>query len=452
MKALEEKGIGRPSTYASIINTIQERDYVKKIAQKLIPTEIGMVTTELLVKNFPYIFEPGYTAQLESELDAVEGGSERWTDLLKAFYGHFEKELKVAETQMEDVKAMELETDETCDKCGAPLILKWGKFGSFYSCSNFTKQRPISIAQGPFKKDSKTAVKKVLDEFHFPMRVKAVDGENTPFSEEVQDKNALLAALGRAAKQGKMLVEPYSCDFTKENFAAKPDLSSPEANEAEAEDEFCDNCGRVMVLRNGPFGPFMSCPGYNEDPPCKTIRKLTQKQQSKPPVQLEEPCPKCGKPLLQREGQYGEFIACSGYPKCKYVKQDLLDVPCPKCSAEVAVRKNRRGDTFFGCTRYPKCDFTTNQKLVAEVCPSCKSPYLLELSDKDGSYLVCPTNHDRLPKRRSKRGGDDDAASGVVCHFEKTIEPPKPPKPTGEPEELKRPDPAATRPVVEAVA
>ncbi len=93
---------------------------------------------------------------------------------------------------------------------------------------------------------------------------------------------------------------------------------------------FCDNCGRVMVLRNGPWGPFMACPGYNEDPPCKTIRKLTQKVQTKPPVQLEEACPKCGKPLLQRDGQYGEFIACSGYPKCKYVKQELLDVKCPK--------------------------------------------------------------------------------------------------------------------------
>ena len=77
----------------------------------------------------------------------------------------------------------------------------------------------------------------------------------------------------------------------------------------------------------------MSCPGYNEDPPCKTIRKLTQKVQTKPPVVLEEPCPKCGKPLLQRDGAYGEFIACSGYPKCKYVKQELLDVPYARSAA-----------------------------------------------------------------------------------------------------------------------
>ena len=94
VKTLEEKGIGRPSTYASIINTIQDRDYVKKIGAKFVPTEIGMVVTELLVKNFPYIFEPGYTAKLEGELDAVEAGQERWTDLLDGFYGHLEKELE----------------------------------------------------------------------------------------------------------------------------------------------------------------------------------------------------------------------------------------------------------------------------------------------------------------------------------------------------------------------
>ncbi len=450
VKALEEKGIGRPSTYASIINTIQERDYVKKIAQKLIPTEIGMVTTELLVKNFPYIFETGYTAQLETELDAVEGGSERWTDLLNGFYGHFEKELKVAEKQMEDVKAMEQATEEVCDKCGAPLILKWGKFGSFYSCSNFTKVKPVTVGHGPLKKDPKAAVKKVTATLNFPMIVKAVTEETIDFTREVGNDRELLDALQKASPKGKkLLVEPQTCDFTKENFAAKPDLSSPEAHDAEQEEEFCDNCGRTMVLKNGPWGPFMSCPGYSDDPPCKTIRKLTQKQQSKPPVQLEEPCPKCGKPLLQREGQYGEFVACSGYPKCKYIKQDLLDVPCPKCGAEVAARKNRRGDTFYGCTRYPKCDFTTNQKLVAEVCPSCQSPYLLELADKDGVYLVCPNNQDRLPKRRPKKGGEAEGATGPACHFEQKIGPPRVEEP---PASLKVPDPNRTRPLVEAVA
>ena len=451
VKTLEENGIGRPSTYASIINTIQERDYVKKLAQKLVPTEIGMVVTELLVKNFPYIFETGYTAQLESELDAVEEGTEKWTDLLNGFYTHFEKELKVAETDMEDIKAMEQATDEICEKCGAPLILKWGKFGSFYSCSNFTKVKPITVAQGPLKKDPKAAVKKVLDTFSFPMYVKAMNEDVTESSTKVESKAELIEALQAAAGQGnKLVVEPESCDFTKENFAAKPDLNSPEAQDAEQEEEFCDNCGRTMVLRNGPWGPFMACPGYNEDPPCKTIRKLTQKVQSKPPVVLEEPCPKCGKPLLQRDGQYGEFIACSGYPKCKYVKQELLEVPCPKCGGEVAVRKNKRGDTFYGCTRYPKCDFTSNQKLVNETCPKCDSAYLVEYANAEGTFLICPNNREALPKRRPRKGAKEEEVSTTPeCSYEKKIGPPKVKE---EPEERKRPDPEKTRAVVEAVA
>jgi DNA topoisomerase-1 len=451
VKTLEEKGIGRPSTYASIINTIQERDYVKKLAQKLVPTEIGMVVTELLVKNFPYIFETGYTAQLESELDAVEEGTEKWTDLLKGFYTHFEKELKVAETDMEDIKAMEQATDEICEKCAAPLILKWGKFGSFYSCSNFTKVKPITVAQGPLKKDPKAAVKKVLDTFEFPMYVKAMNEDTTESSTKVENKAGLIEALQEAAGQGnKLVVEPESCDFTKENFAAKPDLNSPGAQDAEAEDEFCDNCGRTMVLRNGPWGPFMACPGYNEDPPCKTIRKLTQKVQSKPPVVLEEPCPKCGKPLLQRDGQYGEFIACSGYPKCKYVKQELLDVACPKCGGDIAVRKTKRGDTFYGCTRYPKCDFASNQKLVNETCPTCDSAYVLEIANGEGTFLVCPNNREALPKRRPRKGAKEEEVSGAPnCSYEKKIGPPKVKE---EAVERRRPDPETTRAVVEAVA
>ncbi len=435
VRTLEEKGIGRPSTYASIINTIQERDYVKKQASKLVPTEIGMVVTELLVKNFPYIFEMGYTAQLEGELDAVEGGTEKWTDLLNGFYGHFEKELKIAETDMEDVKRREHSTEEMCDKCGSPLILKWGKFGSFFACSNFTKAKPMTVAAGPWKKDAKAVTKKITSAFPFPMTVKAMTEDVTEFSKEVGDTKELAAAVAQAAPKGKkVIVEPFSCDFTKENFAAKPDLSSPDQQaDGEQEEEFCDNCGRTMVLRNGPWGPFMACPGYNEDPPCKTIRKLTQKVQQKPPVQLEEACPKCARPLLLRNGQYGEFISCSGYPKCKYIKQELLEVKCPVDGGDIAVRKTKRGDTFYGCVNYPKCDFASNLKLVKEVCPSCRSPYVVEVANAEGTYLVCPNNQEDLPKKRKKKGEAEVAAepAGVVCHFKRKIGGPKPKEEAG---------------------
>ncbi len=422
VKTLEEKGIGRPSTYASIINTIQDRDYVKKITGRFVPTEIGIVVTNLLVKNFPYIFDTQYTARLEGELDAVEDGQERWTDLLNGFYDHFEKELKVAEKQMEDIKRMEQSTTEVCDKCGSPLILKWGKFGSFYSCSNFTKTKPMTVAAGPWKKNPKTVVKKITDAFTFPMTVKAMTEDVTNLTLEAKDAKALTEAIDAAQGKGKKItVETFSCDFTKENYAAKPDLIAPGADEVE-EEEFCDNCGRVMVLRNGPWGPFMSCPGYSEDPPCKTIRKLTQKVQQKPPVQLEEACPKCGKPLLLRNGQYGEFISCSGYPKCKYIKQDLLEAKCPKCGGDIAVRKTKRGDVFYGCTNYPKCDFASNLKLINEACPKCQSAYLLEVVNDKGTFWVCPNNQEALPKRRKRKGAEEEPApTAPPCTYEEKV-------------------------------
>ncbi len=446
VKTLEEKGIGRPSTYASIINTIQDRDYVKKIQAKFVPTEIGIVVTGLLVKNFPYIFDTAYTATLEGELDAVEDGQEKWTDLLNGFYDHFEKELLVAEKKMEDIKRMEEPTTEVCDNCGAPLILKWGKFGSFYSCSNFSKVKPVTVAAGPWKKDPKASLKKVTKTLHYPITVKAMTEDVVEYSKETDDAKELAAAIDEAMGMGKKVIaEPFSCDFTKENFAAKPDLSAPGADEV-AEEEFCDNCGRVMVLRNGPWGPFMACPGYNEDPPCKTIRKLNQKVQQKPPVQLEEACPKCGKPLLLRNGQYGEFISCSGYPKCKYIKQELLDVKCPKDGGDIAVRKTKRGDLFYGCVNYPKCDFASNLKLIDKTCPKCESAYLLEVHNDKGTYQVCPNNREALPKRRKKKGAPAEEPTTPPCTYEKKIAGPAP-MPA-----LERPDPEKTRAVVESVA
>jgi DNA topoisomerase I len=448
VKVLEERGIGRPSTYASIINTIQDRDYVKKIQAKFVPTEIGTVVTKLLVKNFPYIFDPLYTAKLESELDAVEDGEERWTDLLNGFYDHFEQELVVAGEHMEDIKRMEEPTSEICDKCGSRLVLKWGKFGSFYSCSNFTKLKPIIVAMGPWKKDAKAVTKKITKGLSFPMTVKATTEDVIEFSKDVADVKEMTAAIELAQRAGKKVtVEQVSCDFTKENFAAKPDLSAPGADDV-PEKEFCDNCGKEMVLKNGPWGPFMSCPDYSADPPCRTIRKLTQKVQQKPPVVLEEMCPKCGKPLLLRDGQYGEFIACSGYPKCKYVKQELLEVACPKDGGDIAVRKTKRGDTFYGCVNYPKCDFASNLKLVNQVCPKCDSAYLLEVANAKGTYLVCPNNREALPKRRPKKGAAVEAPTTPECCYQKKVGPP----PSVEIPVLELPDPEKTRAVVESLA
>jgi DNA topoisomerase-1 len=302
--------------------------------------------------------------------------------------------------------------------------LKWGKFGSFYACSAYDKKKPVAVATTPWKKDPKKVVKRIEGKLKYPMLVKPVEAGDAPAQTEVKNTKELKAAIDALAdSQAKVTVEQVSCSFTKENFASKPDLISPEAQEATSDsEEYCEQCGRVMVLKRGRFGMFMACPGYNEDPPCKTIRKLSQKQQQKPPVPLDENCPKCGKPLVLRNGQYGEFVSCSGYPDCKYVKQNLVEgMKCPKCGeGDLAERRSRFGNTFYGCTNYPKCDFTANAKPVPKQCPECGSSYLLEKTLKSGVYLICPNNktHER-PRKGKKKAPESEPT--VVCHYEKRI-------------------------------
>ena len=439
-KELEEQGIGRPSTYSSIITTIQDREYVTKIPPtgrggRFYPTEIGTVVTNLLVANFPYIFDTQYTAKLEEELDEIEEGKEKWTDLLKGFYGHFEEELKSAEKHMENVKRMEKPTDEKCDLCGSPLVLKWGKFGSFYACSAYSQEKPVLVSATAWKKDPKKLLKKVESKLKYPVLVKAAEGDESTTVAEAKNKAELTEGIEGALGSGrKVTVEQVSCGFTKEHYAPKPDLQSGDGQNGAPPEEYCENCGRVMVLRRGPFGAYMACPGYNEDPPCKTVRRLSQQQQQKPAVPLDEKCPQCGKQLVLRTGSYGEFVSCSGYPKCKYIKQNLIEgLKCPKCGqGDIAERKARTGNIFWGCTRYPKCDFTSNLKPVAQPCPQCGSSYVVERVMYGGLYLVCPNNKEMMPRRRPRRGQTAaDTQTTVECNFSERIgDAPAPPVPT----------------------
>ncbi len=369
VKELEERGIGRPSTYATILSTILERQYVQKVGGKFSPTETGLVVTDLLVKNFAEIFDPAYTARLEEELDEIGEGKEPWKQALGDFYKKFSKDLRYAEKHMENIKRMEKPTEEKCERCGSPLVLKWGKHGSFYACSSY-------------KKD-----------------------------------------------------DPESCTFTKENPINLPELDTAEMPET-GQDEYCENCGRVMVLKRGRFGQFMACTGY---PDCKTTRRLDQGKRV-PDVPLEEVCPACKtRNLVLRHGRYGEFISCSGYPDCKYIKQNFIGVKCPQCKDGELVEKKarRRGNTFYGCSNYPNCEFTSAYKPVAETCPGCGSPYLLEKHLKSGSMLICPNNNKKAadeeepkPKRakKGKAGTKEEvpAAPVVKCDYVKAIPAPEP--------------------------
>ncbi len=356
VKELEERGIGRPSTYATILSTIQERQYVQKLGGKFVPTEIGLVVTDLLVDNFKDIFDVSYTARLEEELDEIEEGKEKWTDALAEFYKKFQKDLRYAQEHMENIKRMEKPTDEKCERCGAPLVIKWGKHGSFFACSSYDKD------------------------------------------------------------------DPNTCTFTKENPIDLPDLDSADLQET-SQEEYCENCGRVMVLKRGRFGQFMACTGY---PDCKTTRRLDQGKKV-PDIPLEEKCPQCGRNLILRHGRYGEFTSCSGYPECKWVKQNYIGMKCPRCKeGELVEKKARRGNIFYGCSNYPKCRFTSAYKPMPEQCPQCGSPYLVYKNLKSGPVIACPNNKrtaEDEPTKPRRRKKDEDEATAVKCDYSRPAEP-----------------------------
>ena len=141
VKALEEQGIGRPSTYVPTIATLQARNYVTLEEKKLVPTELGFVVNDLLVEHFPDIFDITFTSQMEAELDEIANGERKWIPTLEQFYGPFTATLKNAEQTMEKVQIRDEPTDEVCEKCGSPMVIKLGRFGKFLACSAFPECR-----------------------------------------------------------------------------------------------------------------------------------------------------------------------------------------------------------------------------------------------------------------------------------------------------------------------
>ncbi len=316
VKELEADGVGRPSTYASILSTIQDRGYCTRQGGRFHPTELGVVVTDLLVQNFDDIFDLKYTARMEGELDDIEAGKVDWRVAMAEFYERFKVDLERAGTEMADIKRMEKPTDLICDKCGRPMVLRWGKHGSFIACSGYPE-----------------------------------------------------------------------CTNTREPSPEMIEGSTGEFGEQDAE-EYCENCGRVMVLKKGRFGQFYACTGY---PDCKTTRPLGSTEQKKSDVLLDEDCPTCSSKLVLKYGRFGEFTACSNYPTCKYVKQKTIGVACPNCNeGQIIERRSKRGKTFYGCNRYPDCDFVSWGKPIPEKCPDCGSSYMVEKWLKAGGFAQCP--------------------------------------------------------------
>jgi len=319
VKDLEEKGIGRPSTYASIISTIVEREYVRKDQGRFTPTMLGERVSVLLVKSFDDVFDVTFTARLEEELDDIEEGKLPWREAVREFWQKFIVDLAKADDEMVSYKAG-IPTGKKCEKCGqGELLERISRHGFFLGCSRYPE-----------------------------------------------------------------------CDFIQ-------DLSPEVADDGTGENkvEYCDNCGKEMAIKRGRFGTFLACTGY---PDCKTTRRLVAGTRiaHEPDEPLDEKCPQCENGLIKKHGRFGQFIGCSGYPKCKYTRPITMGIKCPKCNEGEFVRRGSAGKggrgrprVFYGCSRYPDCDFTTPHMPLAEPCPKCSAPFIVEKKTKIGIVRSC---------------------------------------------------------------
>jgi DNA topoisomerase-1 len=256
VKELEERGIGRPSTYATILSTIQDRTYVRLESGRFHPTELGTIVNDLLVENFRDLLDVEFTASLETKLDLIEEGELNRYDTLKDFYTPFESDLAKAKSEMRNIKREETPTDLLCEKCGSPMVVKWGRNGRFIACSNY------------------------------------------------------------------------------------PD---------------CKNTSNFTEETNGD------------------INKVTDEVS-------DIICEKCGKHMLIKQGKFGRFLGCSGYPECKNTKAISTGVDCPEpgCNGYLIEKRTRRGKAFFGCSNYPDCTYALWDRPIPEKCPRCKAPFLIE--------------------------------------------------------------------------
>jgi DNA topoisomerase-1 len=322
VKELEEKGIGRPSTYAAILGTIQDRGYVTKAGGRFTPTELGMVVSDLLVQNFQDIFDVQYTARMEEKLDEIEEGREKWTDAMQEFYGKFSRNLAYAEKHMLDVKRMEKPTELTCDKCGRPMVIRWGKHGSFLACSGYpecTNTRELTI--------------------DLP------DLDNAELPDQTNDEYCENCGRPMALKRGRfgqfLACTGYpDCKTTRrlDQQHKQPDVQL---------EEKCPQCGRNLVIKHGRFGEFTACSGY---PECKYIKQNLVEGMK---------CPDCGEgDIAEKRSRRGKvFYGCTRYPKCKFsLWQRPLPEACPSCGHPYLLQKWLKSGPVIACPN-EKCEY-----------------------------------------------------------------------------------------------
>jgi len=326
VKELEADGVGRPSTYASILSTILEREYVRKDGGKFAPTELGEVVTDLLLESFSDLFDVNYTARLEGELDAIEEGKIDWRTSMGEFYERFTKDLDHAAEHMTDIKRMEEPTDQICEKCGKPMVIKWGRHGKFIACTGYpdcTNTRELPVADNGEVSEQDEA--EMCDNCGRPMVLKK--GRFGQF----------LACSGYP-----------DCKTTKQLGAAQQQKDVPL-------DEKCPQCGNHLVKKFGRYGEFVACSNY---PTCKFVKQKT----------IGVKCPNCSEgEVVERRSKRGKtFFGCNRYPECDFVAWGKpIAEKCPQCGGSYLIEKYLKAGAFAQCPN-AECKFKKPYEVPVE--------------------------------------------------------------------------------------
>src|SRR6185503_2159850 len=321
VKALEEKGIGRPSTYAAIMTVIQDREYVEKKESRFHPTALGKTVNDVLIDGgFDDLFNETYTARMEQELDEIEEGKLKWTDALHEFYDKFKDDLTKFQKYAKDIKEKETPTDEVCLKCNTPgMVQKLGRFGKYLKCLQCGATRDAEP-------------------------VAAADGENSGDASgngEAEEPEACeLCGKQMQLKRGRF--GPfYGCSGYPECRNIRKISKSGKINAPpEVLDEKCPVDNAQLVKRQGRFGEFISCSNY---PKCKYIKRET--------TGVACPRPGCKGELIVKRSKRGKvFYGCSEYPKCETVYWDKPVIEkCPQCGAPFLLEKTTKKGTTRRC-------------------------------------------------------------------------------------------------------
>jgi DNA topoisomerase-1 len=330
VKALEENGIGRPSTYASIISVIQARDYVNKIEARFKPTMLGrMLVERLLSPVFDDILDVGYTRELEEDLDKIEEGTENYQSTLASFYKKFEKDLKRAAKEMINLKeGVEPDPAVACDKCSKPMVIKAGKFGLFLACSAYPECENTRELETPEAGAEGEALEEACENCGKPMAVKR--GRFGQF----------LACTGYP-----------ECKTTRKIITTKQGMTA--AKPDQILEEKCPKCDSNLVLKHGRFGEFTACSSY---PTCKYV-----KQKSTGVL-----CPKDGGDIVERKSRRGKvFFGCANYPDCDFTLWNRpLPEKCPDCGAPFLVEKiTKKSGRQLICNN-EECSYVRSEELT----------------------------------------------------------------------------------------